>query len=717
MEPTDKKQRTINNNSGQRNHKQFGKWLCMVVAGLFLLFIARFAYIAVIKDVKNHDLVAAAQQRYTQSRIIPAQRGNIYDADGNVLARDTSKYTVYAVLDKNEKSVKGKPLYVTNKKRTARILAHYLDMPEKKVYKILTPKKKLYQVQFGTAGSNISVSKMEEIKAQKLPGINFIKTPARQYPEGEFARQLLGSTAVKTNKKTGQSRLVGQIGLESYFNKQLSGKDGYKKSQNDVYGYRLSDSPQAGKSAKNGDNVTLTLNNNVQHQLENLVTSADKSAKPASITAVVMEAKTGKIVAATQRPTMNSKNPSWTNALIQDTYEPGSTMKVMALASAIDSGHFNPNGTYKSGTWEMGGGKITDWNTSGWGNITFKEAFYRSSNVGFAHIEQNMGAKTWMKYLKSFGFLKPTKVYGMSGESSGTTTFRGALEQANTSFGQGITVNTMQMMQAFSAVANNGKMMRPYIVDKVTNSQNKTVKTVHPKQVGNPISAASAKETRKYMEGVIYNKVGTGQLYKVKGYRIAGKTGTAQIGGANGYEQGSNNYIYSFVGLAPAKNPKYIIYITMRKPTTSNGPAEKTISSITTPIIKTLLDKQTTKSTKQQGVTRVPNVVGASVKSAQNQLNGKHLQVTVLGDGKKVKKQSITPGTDSMINNRIILVTNGKIKMPNISGWSQSDVSQLTQMLNLKLDSSGSGFVKSQSIKENTEVRSGQQLKVNFEEK
>ena len=430
-----------------------------------------------------------------------------------------------------------------------------------------------------------------------------------------------------------------------------------------------------------------------------------------------MEAKTGKIVAATQRPTMNSKNPSWTNALIQDTYEPGSTMKVMALASAIDSGHFNPNGTYKSGTWEMGGGKITDWNTSGWGNITFKEAFYRSSNVGFAHIEQNMGANTWMKYLKSFGFLKPTKVYGMSGESSGTTTFRGALEQANTSFGQGITVNTMQMMQAFSAVANNGKMMRPYIVDKVTNSQNKTVKTVHPKQVGKPISAASAKETRKYMEGVIYNKVGTGQLYKVKGYRIAGKTGTAQIGGANGYEQGSNNYIYSFVGLAPAKNPKYIIYITMRKPTTINGPAEKTISSITTPIIKTLLDKQTTKSTKQQGVARVPNVVGASVKNAQNQLNGKHLQVTVLGDGKKVKKQSIAPGTDSMINNRIILVTNGKVKMPNISGWSQSDVSQLTQMLNLKLDSSGSGFVKSQSIKENTEVRSGQQLKVNFEEK
>ena len=717
MEPTDEKQRTVNNNLGQRDHKQFGKWLCVVVAGLFLLFIARFAYIAVIKDVKNHDLAAAAQRRYTQSRIIPAQRGNIYDADGNVLARDTSKYTVYAVLDKKEKSLKGKPLYVTNKKRTAKVLAHYLNMPEKKIYKILTPKKSLYQVQFGTAGTNISVSTMEEIKAQHLPGINFTKTPARQYPEGNFARQLLGSTTVKNNKKTGQSRLVGQIGLESFFNKELSGKDGYKKSQNDVYGYRLSDSPEGGRSVKNGDNVTLTLNNNVQHQLENLVTSADKSSKPESMTAVVMEAKTGKIIAATQRPIMNSKNPSWTNALIQDTYEPGSTMKVIALASAIDSGHFNPNGTYKSGTWTMGGGKITEWNTGGWGNITFKEAFYRSSNVGFAHIEQSMGAKTWMNYLKSFGFLKPTQVYGMSGESSGTTTFKGALEQANTSFGQGITVNTMQMMQAFSAVANNGKMMRPYIVDKVTTNGNKTIKTVHPKQVGTPISASSAEKTRKYMEGVIYNKVGTGQLYKVKGYRIAGKTGTAQIGSANGYEQGSNNYIYSFVGFAPVKHPKYIIYVTMRKPTTNNGPAEKTMSTITTPIIKTLLDKQPAKTSKKQGVIRIPNVVGSDAKDAQSKLTAKHLQVTVLGNGKKVQRQSVAPDTESVINNRIILITNGEVKMPNIKGWSQADVSQLAQILNLRLDVSGSGFVQTQSIKENTVVKSGQQLKVNFEEK
>lgn len=716
MKSPDQKKRTMNN-KGQRNHKQFGKWLCLVTAAIFLLFIVRFAYISIFKDVKNHDLSTAAVQRYTHSRIITAQRGNIYDDQGNLLARNTSKYTVYAVLDKNQKTLSGKPLYVTNKKRTAKVLAEYLDVSEKKIYKALTPKKKLYQVQFGTAGSNISVSKMEEIKARHLTGINFTKTPARQYPEGEFARQLLGPTAVKTNSKTGQSKLVGQIGLEQYFDKQLRGRDGLKKSENDVYGYQLSDSPQKGYAVKNGDNIHLTLNNTVQHQLENLVNSADKSAKPSAMTAVVMEAKTGKIIAATQRPTMTSEKPAWTNALIQDTYEPGSTMKVIALASAIDSGNFNPNATYKSGTWEMGGGKITDWNTSGWGNITFREAFYRSSNVGFAHIEQNMGASTWMKYLKQFGFLKPTKVYGMSGESSGTTTFKGALEQANTSFGQGITVNTMQMMQAFTAVANNGKMMRPYIVNKVTNSKGKTIKTVKPKQVGKPISSSAAKETRKYMQGVIYDKVGTGQLYKVKGYRIAGKTGTAQIGSANGYEQGSNNYIYSFVGFAPAKNPKYILYITMRKPTSTNGPAEKTMASITTPLIKTLLDKQKSKQAKKQGVVKIANVVGKDVKDAQDTLTKDHLQVTVIGDGKKIQQQSLSPGSRVVINNRIILVTSGKIKMPNINGWSQSDVSQLAQLLNLQVDSSGSGFVTDQSIKENQTVKSGQQLTVKFEEK
>lgn len=709
--------RTIDNN-GHNDHRQFGKWLCVLVLMVFLLFIVRFAYIAIFKDVKNHNLEKAAQERYTESKIIDAKRGTIYDAEGNKLAENTNTYTVYAVLDKTEKSTSGKPLYVTNKKRTARILSRYLNISYKKALKCLSPNKKVYQVQFGTAGSNISVSKMEEIKAQNLKGINFIKNPARQYPEGEYARQMLGMATPVTNKKNYHVKLVGQLGLESFFNKQLSGKDGFKKSENDIYGYQLSQSKRHGKKVQNGDNVTLTLNNKVQSQLENLVSSVNDSTKPEALNAVVMEAKTGKIIAATQRPNLKSKKPTWTNALVQDTYEPGSTMKVIALAAAIDSGNFNPNASYKSGTWEMGGGKITDWNPTGWGNISYKEAFYRSSNVGFAHIEQTMGSKTWMKYLKSFGFLEPTKIYGVDGESSGMTSFKGALEQANTAFGQGITVNTMQMMQAFTAVANNGKMMRPYFVDKITDADNKhVIKKIHSQEVGHPISSQSAKETRKYMKGVIYNKKGTGQLYKVDGYKIAGKTGTAQIGGAHGYQQGSNNYIYSFVGFAPADQPKYIIYITMKKPTQTNGPAEKSMSQITTPLIKMLLDRQSSPSHKQKGVVKITDYTGQNIDKVKNTLSGQHLQVITLGSGKKVIQQSITPETSVVVNNKVILKSSGDVKMPSLSGWSQSDVNQFAQMTGLKLRVSGQGFVTNQNIKENKIIHKGQVLKVKLKEK
>ncbi|NKN98455.1 penicillin-binding protein, partial [Weissella cibaria] len=152
-------------------------------------------------------------------------------------------------------------------------------------------------------------------------------------------------------------------------------------------------------------------------------------------------------------------------------------------------------------------------------------------------------------------------------ETAGYTTFKGKLEQANTAYGQGITVNVMELMQAYTAIANNGKMVKPYWIEKVTDpNTGKTVKKLSTTVVGYPISASTAKQVRKYMEGVIYNKVGTGQSYKVSGYRIAGKTGTAQIAGTNGYETGTNDYIYSFAGFAPAKNPKYIIYLSMKKP-------------------------------------------------------------------------------------------------------------------------------------------------------
>lgn len=715
MDKRQQKKRTINGEN-RRNRKTFGMWFFLVAAIIFILFTVRFSYIAIFKDVQNHNLKSQAAKLYTSSQVIQAKRGTVYDADGNPIATDTSKYTVYAIIDSSYRSASGNALYVTNKKKTAKVLAKYLDLSEAQILKILSPSSKgIFQVQFGTAGSNLSVATMEKIKKANLPGINFTQIPAREYPEGNFASQLLGMTTLKTNTKTGTTQLVGDMGLEGYFNKQLTGTNGYRTVKQDVYGYQLADSSTKGRKVENGDNITTTLNNKVQHQMETLVSKVEKETQAEGITAIVMEAKTGKIVAATQRPNMKSETPSWTNALTQQTFEPGSTMKVLTLAAAINSGNFDPNATYTSGTWSLGGGKITDWVTSGWGTITYKEGFYRSSNVGFAHVEQNMGAKTWMKYIRRFGLLKKVNVYGMGNETAGYTTFKGKLEQANTAYGQGITVNVMELMQAYTAIANNGKMVKPYWIEKVTDSNTgKTVKKLSTIVVGHPISASTAKHVRKYMEGVIYNKVGTGQSYKVSGYRIAGKTGTAQIAGTNGYETGTNDYIYSFAGFAPAKNPKYIIYLSMKKPKNLTKAAETYLSSISTPIIKYLLDQEKLKSEGQQGVVKVGNYVGKNAQTVQTSLAKKKLQVTVIGGNKKITAQSLTAGKEAIINSHLILKTSGEMTMPDVSGWSQADVAQLAQMMGLKLSSTGSGYASNQSISVGTPVKAGDSLKVAY---
>ncbi|HJA21539.1 MAG TPA: penicillin-binding protein [Candidatus Limosilactobacillus intestinipullorum] len=702
-------QRTKNkkNNSNRGN---FGKWLFLITIGLFSLFFVRFAYIAINRDVQHVNLQSQAERIYTQRRTIQAKRGNIYDNQGGVIATDTSKYTVYAILDHNQRSTSGKPLYVQNKKKTARVLAKYLNLSYAKILKRLNTKNQPFQVEFGPAGSNLSVATMQRIKQEHLQGIDFVATPARQYPEGEFASQIIGLATPKTNQ-AGQTTLTGQVGLENYFNRQLTGTNGMRKDKRDIYGYRIANSKEVKKQAVNGDNVYTTIDPKTQHMLENKVAKVYKSGQPNAVTAVVMDAKTGRIVAATQRPTLNSKTPVWRNMFVQDAYEPGSPMKILALSAAVESGHFDPNATFQSGTWSMGGGKIVDWSTTGWGAITYKDAFDLSSNVGFAHVEQNMGAKTWMKYIRRFGFLKPVNVVGMDNEVSGFTQFKGILEQANTAFGQGITVNQMQMLRAIGAVANNGKMMQPYIVKKIVSDSGKTVKKVQPQEVSRPIKTTTAKQVRKYMQGVVYDKKGLGHDFQIKGYRVAGKTGTAQIGGAGGYSKGDTNYLYSFAGMAPAKHPRYVMYITLRQPKNLSTPATKQMASIFNPTMKMLLDRHKSSATS---IVKMPSLTGKSTDDANKQLASLNIQSVVLGSGKVIRHQSITAQTRLLKNQRVILDAGGTYRMPDISGWSAADVQQLATILHLKLHERGSGYVGKQSIKANDKVTKNQTLTVTY---
>jgi len=331
-----------------------------------------------------------------------------------------------------------------------------------------------------------------------------------------------------------------------------------------------------------------------------------------------------------------------------------------------------------------------------------------------AHLEQQMGAKTWKKYIDRFRFLKSTHS-GLPGELSGSIAFQRPIEQADTSFGQGIQVTFFQMLQGLTAISNNGKMMKPYVISKVTDpNTNKTVAKYSPKTVGNPISAKTAKAVRKHMEDVVYKSYGIGGDYKMSGERVAVKTGTAQVSNGSGYLSGDDSYLYSVAAMVPASNPKYVMYITMKQPHLGSKTATQLLASIMKPVMARALqeDAQTTKSASA----KMPAVTGKSTTSASSALTKAGATVTILGTGSKVLSQSVKMGTTLYNGQRVFLKTGGAVALPSLTGWSKGDVVKLAQIEGLKLTVSGDGYVTKQSVKAGTSVGSGAGLTVTLKQ-
>ncbi|UQS86432.1 penicillin-binding protein [Nicoliella spurrieriana] len=705
----------------KQNRKYYGVGLFGLSLFVFVLMILRFSYIGLFKNISDVNLIQKAQNLYTQTSVIKAKRGTIYDANDQPIAEDTSTYSIYAVLDKNQKSVNGKPIYVDNKKKVARSLSKILPISYKRVLKDLNPSNKnTFQVEFGSAGQNISLTTKQKIDDQHLRGINFIQQQSRLYPNGIFASHLIGIASPFTDNKTDSTSLVGQMGIEKAFNNYLTGTDGIKKVQNDVYGYQLPNGVKKDKPVKNGDNIYTTLDYRLQTLLETEMSSVYAQVHPSSMNAVLMNAKTGEILAATQRPTFNATNKEgigsiWRDTLVEDQFEPGSTMKIFTMAAAINSHHYDGNAYYQSGKYDIDGNIVPDWNPSGWGTITYNKGFALSSNVAMAHLEQNMGASTWMDYIKRFQFLKSVNT-GLDGEQSGSVQFKYPIEQANTAFGQGIQVTSMQIMRALSAVSNDGKMLQPRFITKIVNpNNNKVVKSYPKKVVGTPITAKTAKEVRQHMEDVVYKPYGIGADYKIPGYRIAAKTGTAQVSNGNGgYSSGDNSYLYSVAGMAPASDPKYVMYITMKQPNLTNSKltASQYLAEIFKPVLKRALSED--KIGKTTNTVKMPTLIGSSVSAANRKLAAAGVSATIVGSGNTITKQSVVGGEKIFKNRKLILITNGAQRMINLKGWSESDVSVYCQLVGLKLRTSGEGVVKDQSIATGASIESNKTLVIKF---
>lgn len=716
-----------NNTRARLNRKLFARILMVIFALVFVIFIADFARIAITGQAKGQNLSYRTKFKYTQSNPLIATRGNIFDDNGEVIASDAGEFSIYAILDKQNKDKDGQDDYVSDKNKTAKVLSKYLSISEKQISKYLNPKSKVFQVEFGTAGKNLSLHVKDQIAKEKLPGIKFEKTPSRSYPNGVFATNLVGITKVTNKDKTSDLQKVqGIMGIEQYFNKELNGTDGKKISKVDSKGVELPETKVVTKEAKNGKDVYLTIDTKLQDYLETLMSQYQSKYQPKQLQAVVMDSKTGAIKAMSQRPTFNPStlegiSNSWRNTLVEDRFEPGSVMKILTLSASIDSGNYNPNEYYQSGKVKVSDRTISDWNRKGWGAIPISQAFPRSSNVGMVKLEQEMGADTWKKYLEKFKMDKKTGIQ-LPNESTGQIQFKYKSDQAMTSFGQSINVNNIQMLQAVSAIANGGKMVKPYIVDKVYDENTDKTKKTKTEYVGQPISANTASQVKSAMEEVVNKKYGTGTGYKIPGYKVAVKTGTAQIPSpSGGYLTGDSNYVFSVMGLLPADKPRYMVYITMKQPQNVTKSPEVMLPDIFNPLALRLMKSDTNISAENQDIgsnqITVPNLTGKTLDSSKETLKNNSLTPVVVGTGSKVVQQLPKANSRMLKNQKVVLMTNGAMTMPDITGWSKSDVLKLSEITGKKVSITGSGYVTSQSVKTGKILTDEKEIKVTLKDK
>ncbi|MET1247980.1 penicillin-binding transpeptidase domain-containing protein [Sporolactobacillus sp. STCC-11] len=707
----------------QRKRRLISFWAGLV-GGLFLLaffvIIGRFVYIAQGKEIDNHQLLSVGKKQWSQYKIIDEKRGTVYSENGRILAEDVPAYTLYAIVSPDSDN------HVKNKQKTAEALAPILDMKTEDVLKILN--RKAYQVEFGTKGKMLSYSKKKQIDRLKLPGIGYLTESKRYYPDQSSAAYTLGFTQI--NPQNNQQK--GVFGIEQSLDQYLTEKDGSVRYYRSLSGVPIPDEKQKVKKASPGNDVYLTLNTRIQTVLDQAMSRVSEEYKPDSMIGIVADPKTGKILAMSTSPGFNPNNrdiKQFSNAAISEPYEPGSVMKTFTVASAIDAGVYKGSDTYQSGDYKTDGGTIHDWRRQGWGTITFDQGFELSSNVGMSVLtDKYLGVNKLGDYLRKFGFMQKTGI-DLPGERAGIVNWQWKLDKLEASFGQASAFTAMQIVQAATAIGNDGKMMRPYVVDRIVNPKTKkTLLKHHPVVAGHPISASAAKQTRALMRKVVTDKdvvngsSATGLAYDLPGYSVIGKTGTAQISLNGQYMFGKNNYVYSFLGMAPEKDPKLIVYVAVKQPqlkATELGP--EPVVDIVRPVMTSALqylqvDKKATESVEKLQLPSVQfeNYTGADMNATVQELKQKGIVPITIGSG-TIQKQLPYPEEKLFTGNKVILSGSGQKKMPNLTGWSLADVMKLAEMEELKLVAKGNGFVTQQSIAAGADLKSGGVLTVTLQ--
>lgn len=707
-----------------------------------VLYLARLGYVQVIAREKYFYQTVRTQYRDVE---ITPKRGAIYDRNGKELAAHVSYYDVWIelVYARGDKEAWNKEEWRNFADKVSPVLGatpeHILSIVEENIAQnkarfVLTKK--------------IGRTKMKKLHDLKLKPIYFEESYSRRYPYGKFAAHIIGHIS-KENQ--------GLAGLEAYFNKELAGIPGRKIVLSDAKFQEIGTESYQYNTPVDGYNVISTIDEVIQHYVEKAMEQSHYENNSVRSIAIVVDPKTGDILAMCAKPDYNPVEPReiyyeyfrtkmekaegreakddvinemWRNPMVNDIYEPGSVFKAVTASAGIEEGVVAPNSTFQdAGNVVILGQKISNWTPRAFGTVDFKKAVGQSINTVFIEVARRLGSEKFVEYIKAFGFGRKTGIQ-LPGEAKGilrTKDTIGPIEQATMSFGQGVSVTPIQMAMAVSAIANDGVLMKPRIVKEITNSDGEIIQRFEPKVVRKSVSKQTNKIVTALLENVV-EKEG-GKKAAIKGYRIAGKSGTAQKVINGKYPKGY--YISSFVGFAPVEDPKVVVLVITDEPHGNHGIYGGTNSA---PFVKMILRD----TLRYMGVTpnaivtnntnierrEVPELRNISFKEARVLL--KQADLTFVADGTLPPDETTVidvfpkPGESVPVGSGVVLYFEGRVAdevlMPDLTGKTLAEAERIVTALGLRLSFSGSGKLIKQFPEPNKLVKKGAMVNLKFED-
>ncbi len=637
------------------------KWLRLrlkLLCGFFLVLLGVAFGRAVQLQVYEQDkLRGLAQDQYVRQIEIPARRGDIFDRRGTPLAQSVEVDSIWV-----------DPSMLPDVRKASRALAKALKLDAEELQARLLRAKR-----FAWVKRQAPSREVEAVKALGLPGLGFTKEPKRYYPQRELGAHVVGMVGTDGH---------GLEGLERAFEDELSGQNSRLSGFRDAKGRKLLVSGAPDALERQGASVTLTLDRHLQYVSEKALARAVEESRAIAGMAVVLDPKTGEILAIANHPRFNPNTPesearhSIRNRAALDTFEPGSTMKSFVVAAALDSGAIKQDDIFfcENGAWAVGRHTIHDTHEYGW--LDAQRVLQFSSNICAAKMGQALGRERLVQAYRAFGFGERSGL-ALPGEGKGSIPYpKAEVALATQSFGQGLTATAVQMAAAWGALANEGVLMRPYLVSKVVDPDGVVLLENRPTEVRQTVSAQTARKVLNMLESVV-TKEGTAPKAAMEDYRVAGKTGTAQKADpvARGY---SDKRLASFVGVVPAENPRAVILVVVDEPKTDvyggivAAPAFKEIATAAmahlavppsravplptalpvaaAPVPKAVpvrtVGADVVTENPEPGSVRVPDVTGQAGRDAVARLLSAALEPQLMGSGRVVSQ---TPAAGSLV--------------------------------------------------------------------